>query len=147
MKVLRLVILGVLVSVFSNMNAQDDATVSNIASDNECTIIFYRKSKAVPIILKTLVLNVNCKNPGKEICSLWDETCFKYVTSELGAKEFTASIKKESKPVKLKLEGGKTYYVSCWAKDDAFFKYGAGMEIVEEKQALKDISTLKEVKQ
>jgi hypothetical protein len=61
--------------------------------------------------------------------------------------EFTASIKKESKPIKLKLEAGKTYYVSCWAKDDTFFKYGAGIEITEEKKALMEISKLQEDKQ
>jgi len=154
MKVLRLVILGVLVSVFANMNAQENkpvdagetTTVSNAAADNECTIIFYRKSTTIPIILKTLVVTLNCKSSGKEIGSLWDETYCKYVTSDLGTKEITASIKKESKPIKLKLEAGKTYYVSCWAKDDMFFKYGAGIEIVDEKKALKEISTLKEIK-
>ena len=154
MKVLRLVILGVLMSVFANMNAQENKPVNAgnpttgnpAASDNECTIIFYHKSKALPVILKTLVVTINCKNSGKEICSLWDGTYYKYVTSELGAKEITASVKKESKPIKLKLEAGKTYYVSCCAKDDVFFKYGAEIEIVGEVQALKEISTFKEVK-
>ena len=137
----KLILLFILLTGMFSVNAQEN----NTASDNECTIIFYRKNKPIPLITAALVIDVNCKNSDEKICNLRNATYYKYVTSELDVMEITASVVKESKPIKVKLEAGKTYYVNCWVKDDLFFRYGAGIEIVSEKQALKDIGSLEEV--
>ncbi len=114
------------------------------SSGETATIVFYRKNRNIPLILKTLVVSLHKKNPEQKVTSLMNAQYCKYTTAELGEWEITASVKKESKPVKIRLEAGKTYYISCQAKDDAFFKYGASIEIVDEQRALSEIQELTE---
>ena len=125
-------------------SAAKPESVARVAASHECTIIFYRKNKGIPVILKTMAVDITRK-PEEKIISLWNATYYKHITSAPGTWEIIAGIKKDSKPIKLNLEAGKTYYLSCSAKDDPFFKYGATLEIVNEQQALQDISELEEV--
>ena len=136
--------------IINHINAETSkATVTGkAASDNECTVIFYRKNKAIPVILKAHAVEITRKGSEKKIVSLWSEQYYKYVTSDLGTVEFIASVKKPcKKPLTLKLEAGKTYYVSVEAKDDMAFKFGAGIELINEQDGLKAIGTMEEVKQ
>ena len=63
--------------VINAIDGEKQTTVSKTASDNECTIIFYRKNKPIPLILAALVVEVKCKNPNNKICNLWNGSYYK----------------------------------------------------------------------
>jgi len=130
--------------VFVSATANEPATAqpAPAATGNECTIIFYRKAKGIPLVLKSMSVGIIRTSSGEVIVDLWDGTYYKYVTSDLGTWEIFAKISKASKPVKLTLEAGKTYYVSVSGKNIGF-TYGADIAVVDEKRGLQDIQKLK----
>ena len=108
------------------------------------TIIFYRKNKPIPLIIMSMAVNINCKNPDETITSLWNAGYYKYVTDVPGPREFEYGITKTTGSMRMNLEAGKTYFVSC-AVQDKVFGYTATMQVVSEQQALRDMGTLSEV--
>lgn len=130
--------------VFTTAQTTDNNT--NIYNDKDCTIIFYRKNKSLPLVLLTLRVELSRLNPNTYITGLDNATYYRYTTPEQGIYEFVAGVRKNSKPLKIKLEAGKTYYVSCWAKDHITLNFGAGMELVDEDTALEEIKGLREIR-